>query len=288
MADANIGITEVTAVAEARIASVIQSFLIQESVMLNKVMDYSFLAGPGAKSISLPRSGGFSVSSKSENTAAVRDDSNSYSVDTLNLSTHSYVQWLIEDYAAIQAYPDVLSDMILKATKAVAKSVDDAIFTALVAGASTSAPDHVVQYNDTTNEDLDASDILTIRKLLISQNLNPQECYLAITPSQEKNILGISNFISANVYGSAAPIQNGVIGKIFGLNVVVTNSTALTTAEKTIAWHPSALAYAHMFPARLQTQYDLKELGTRYNVDILYGVKVLDGGKRNVTMEQTT
>lgn len=283
MADANLGITESTAVAEARIASTIQTFLIQESVMLNKVQDFSYLAGPGAKSISIPRSAGFSVATKAENTSAALSDTNSYTTDDLLLSTHSHVSWLWEDFASMAAYPNIIADSVLKASKALAKSVDDAIIAALIAGASTSNPDHVIQYNDTTNEDLDLSDILRIRALLQAQNINPMECFLGISPAQEKNLLGISNFIEAYKWGDSQPIQNGVIGKIFGMQCIVTNG--LTT--KTIAWHPSALAYAAQLAPRLQTQYDLKELGMRYCIDMKYGVKVLDAGKRNVVMEET-
>jgi hypothetical protein len=285
MADANLGITESTAVAEARIANLIQSFLIQESVMLDKVTDVSYLCGPGAKSVSLGRSSGFTVSSKGENVASVKDDSNAYAVDTLDINIHRKVQWLWEDFASMAALPNIVADSIMKASKAVAKDMDDYVIAALIAGASTSSPDHVIQYNDAANEDLDLSDILRIRALLQAQNINPMESYLGISPSQEKNLLGISNFIEAAKWGDSNPIQNGIIGKIYGMKVLVTNG--LSASDKTIAWHPTALALGTQIAPRLQSQYVLSELGTLFSVDTKYGLKVLDSGKRNVTMEQT-
>lgn len=69
MADALMGVTETSANALANVASVAQLYLQQESKLLPTVMDYSALAVPGAASIKLPRSGGFTVGDKSENTA---------------------------------------------------------------------------------------------------------------------------------------------------------------------------------------------------------------------------
>ena len=47
-------------------------------------------------------------------------------------------------------------------------------------------------------------------------------------------------------------------------------------------WHPSAIGYATQIGPRFQSDSDLPNLATRYSLDMLYGVKLLDSGVRNV------
>jgi N4-gp56 family major capsid protein len=284
MADSLMGTTEVSATSKAIVDSLAQKYLVQESKMLPLLSNYSNLVVKGASSIKLPRSGGFSVASKSENTSA---DASviTYAADTINLNRHRYVQFLLEDFASGQASVDVVSDALLKASKDLALDVDTFLISVLIAGASTSAPDHVIQYTDATNEDIELGDILNARKLLIDQNIDPRECVMAIGSGQERNALKISDFIDASKYGSNQPIMNGEIGMVYGLKVVV--HTGLTASNRTIFFHPTAAGYAFAQPARAQNFYDLKELGQRWSLDTIYGAAILDAGKRVVVIEET-
>ena len=92
-------------------------------------------------------------------------------------------------------------------------------------------------------------------------------------------MLKIANFIDASKYGAGEPLASGVIGKVFGINIVVSNDFE---SLKSILWHPSALGFAEQIAPRVQADYDLANLGMRYSIDHLFGVKLLDAGKRNV------
>ena len=212
MADVLMGVTETQAAALAQVSELAQLYLQQESKLLPLVTDYSSLAVKGASSIKLPRSGGFTVGDKGENTA-VDAQSITYVADTISLDQHRVVQFLLEDIADEQAMVNVVQDALLKASKDMAFDVDKKI-KAEFDNASTSAPDHVIQYNDTTNEDIELVDILAMRKLLIDQNIDPRQCYLGLGSAQEKNMLAIDNFIDASKYGSMEPVMNGEIGKV--------------------------------------------------------------------------
>lgn len=284
MADANMGITEVTAASEARIAQLVQSFLIQESYLMGKVTDYSFLAAPGAKSVSLPKSPGFNaVLDKSENTSAVLDDTNAFSVDTILLNKHKYIQWLIEDFADVQAKVNVVQNHLMQAAKQLALQIDKDLIVELKLG-SAAAPDHLIKYIDTVTNVIARGDILAARALVVKQHLNPRECYIAISPDKEAEMLNISDFIDASKFGSSEPIQNGVIGKVYGMPVLVHSELS---ADETLVWHPSACGFASQISPRVKSEYELKELGTRYSIDTLYGMEVLDSGKRNVEISET-
>lgn len=281
MSDVLTGLTESSATAKAMIESLAQKYLIQESKMMGLVLNYSGMAVKGASSIKLPRAGGFTVNDKAENTAASAATS-AFSADTLSLDQHRVVQFLVEDIADLQAGVDVIAEYVLRASKDLALDIDNKIIAQLRI-ASASAPDHEVQFTDTTNEDIELADIVNVRKLLSLQNLDPRECYLGVGPDQEANMLKISDFIDASKYGSNQPIVNGEIGMVYGMRVVVHTSIA----NEAIAWHPTACAFALQQAIRVQRDYDLANLATRYSLDYVGGFKVLDSGKRNVHLQET-
>jgi N4-gp56 family major capsid protein len=281
MADALTGVTETSATAKAMISSLAQKYLIQESKMMPLVTNYSAMAVPGASSIKLPKASGFTVSSKAENTAADATTS-AFSVDTIDLNVHRYVQFLVEDIAGMQASVDVVAEYLLRASKNLALDIDSYIIAQLRLG-SASAPDHEIAFTDATNEDIELEDILKARKLLIDQNIDPRECYIGVGSDQEKNLLKIDNFISAEKYGSNNPILNGEIGMIYGMKVIVHTSLA----NEALFWHPTAVGFALQQGVRVQREYDLANLAQRYSLDYVGGFKVLDGGKRNVHITET-
>ena len=281
MSDVITGATETSAAAKAMVESMAQKYLIQESKMMGLVTNYSSLAVKGANSIKLPKAGGFTVGSKSENTA-VESQTSAFSVDTLSLDQHRVVQFLIEDFADIQTSVAVAQEYILRASKDLALDIDNKIIAQLRL-ASASAPDHLIKFTDATNEDIELADILAARKLLSIQNIDPRECYMLIGPDQEAHMLKLSDFIDASKYGSNSPIVNGEIGSVFGMKVVLHTSVS----QEAIFFHPTACGFAMQSDLRLQKNYDLAQLAHRYSIDYVGGFKVLDAGKRNVQISET-
>lgn len=281
MADQLMGKTETNATAIDVISNVVQSFLIQESKLLPTVTDYSSLAVKGAKSIALPKSGGFTVNDKAENTA-VSAQLITYASDVLDLNKHKVIQALIEDIADWQASIPVVQDALMKAAKAIALQMDLDIIAALKL-ASAATPDHQLKYVDTVNNIMSLADILAQRKLLVDQHIDPRTCFIGIGSEKEAEMLNISNFIDASKYGNNDAILLGEIGKIFGMKVILHTSFE----NNMVAWHPSAIGFAMQKGMRYQNQPDLANLGVRHSLDVLYGVKTLDAGKRQVLTEET-
>lgn len=281
MADALMGVTETSAAAHAAVSKLAQEYLVQQSVLLPTVTDYSALAVKGASSIKVPRAGGFTVNSKAENTSQDAQTI-TFASDTISLDQHRVVQFLLEDIADIQSNVSVVQEAVLRASKDLALDMDNKIIAELRL-ASSSAPDHEIVFNDTSNNDLELVDVLEVRRLLLTQNLNPKECYIGIGPDKEKDMLAISDFIDASKYGSSEPVMMGEIGRVFGMRVIVHTSLA----DEMVAWHPSAVGIAMQQDVRFQTDLDLGNLARRYSLDYIGGFEVLDGGKRNVHVVHT-
>lgn len=275
MADALMGVTETSAAAVDVISNQVQMYLQQSSKILGQVTDYTGLVVPGAKSVEIPRAGGFTVNSKSENTA-VDSQILTYSTDAIALDQHKVIQWLLEDIANEQTVVAVVQNALERAGKDLGREVDQNLINILET-ASASAPDHRIAYAATST--IAEADILDARLLMIAQNIDPSELVLAVNPAQEKVMLGLSNFIDASKYGSAGAISNGEIGRVFGATVIVHNDVE---SLKSLMFHKTAVGFASQFGPRFQQESDLANLATRYSLDHLYGSKLLDTGKRCV------
>jgi N4-gp56 family major capsid protein len=285
MADVLTGITEIDAASLADISSIAQSYLQQASILMPTVTDYSQFAVKGSKSVDLPRSGGFTVLDKAENTS-VDAAISAYSVDTISFNLYKVVQFLVEEIADNQSRVAIIQDYLMKASKDMAAQVDNDIITELKL-ASTATPDHTLVFIDTVTDVMAKGDILAARQLLQAQFINPQECYIGVGPEKESELLNISDFIDASKYGSAEPIQNGEIGKIYGMKTLVHTGFA----DFACFWHPSAVGLAFQRQLTVQRESDLPNLAERWSLDQRYGVEALDigtgGSKRSVFIDST-
>lgn len=281
MADALVGVTETVASARAEISTLVQSYLQQSSILLPTVTDYSFMVSKGSKSVGVPRSGGFTVADKAENTAADAQIV-TYAADTIALVKHKVVQFLIEKIADKQASIALTEDMIMKATKDIGYQIDLDIIVEL-ALASASTPDHQIVFIDTVTDVIAKGDILAARKLLADQKIDTRECFIGVGPEKEAELLGLADFVQAERYGSNMVVMDGEFGKLFGMRVMVHPGFT----DRMITWHPSAVGFAFGSGLEVDSQKDLANLGTRYSADVIYGAEVLDLGVRNVLTDST-
>ena len=275
MADALLGKTEIDAVSQELIlGAMVQSYLIQEAVLFPTVNNY--VAPMGVDKLKIPRAGGFTVGDKAENTA-VDAQIITYATDDLLLDKHKVIQILVEKFALKQSQVSVLSDIAMRAGKGLALQLDADIIAALLL-TSAAAPDHRIAF---AGASIAQVDILEAKRLLKVQNVEARECYLGINPTEEKAMLQIADFVRSDAYGSAQGLQLGVLGQIYGTKVIVHNSF---TAGNAVMWHPSHVACAVQQSVEFDQDKQLEHLATRLSFDTIYGVKVLDSGKRGVLL----
>lgn len=272
---ADMGVTETVAVGQVTVSQSVQMYLQEQAKLMDKVSLYT--AGKGETSIKIGRAGGFTVQDKAEN-SAVTAQVITYAADTLALDQHKVIQVRLEDIANIQARPDIINDILLRMGKDMAYKLDQLIVSKLEA-ASAAAPDHRLAYANAAT--LGAADILAARELLQLQYIPFQECWIGVSPGSENDLLAITNFISADVYGSSAGLVNGEIGRLYGARVVM---SAAFADLKTIVWHPSAVAFGMQREPNFRSMEDLPNLAMLYSVDALYGAVTLDSGKRQVML----
>lgn len=273
---AQIGLTEVSATSMDVVASIVQDTLKQESKLLPLVSDYSAFAIKGAANVKVPRRTQFTAADKAENTALTAQEL-TFAVDTIALSKNKAIYAALEKMADVQATPNVESEIIMEMAKELALQVDKDIF-AQIALASAAAPDHRIAF---VGADVAQTDLLQARYLLNVQNVPMDNRFIGIAPDQEKALLSISDFVRADAYGSAGGLVAGEIGRLYGMTVVMSN---VFTAARAYVWHKSAVGFAQQMTPEYSTDYDLKNTAKEYLLQHLYGVVVLDGGKRQVLL----
>jgi len=275
---ADMGLTEVAAAVQKEISSFVQAELKQKAILLNTVQQ--FPAGPGIDTIKIPRADSFTAADKAENTALTAQVL-TFATDDLALDKHKAVLVKLEDIAQLQAKPDVVREIMMRMGTELALQIDKDIMTQLVL-TSASAPDHRIAYAGSA---IAQADILEARRLLYVQNVPFNECYLAISPTQEKALLGIADFVRADAYGDARGLIRGEIGTLYGCKVIVSNVVA---DAKSVVYHPTHVAFALQQSLNFEKDRDLDNIATKYLASQIYGMKVLDSGNRGVVLGTAT
>lgn len=283
MSDVDMGVTETSATGQDLVAAIVQQQLIAKAQFMFCIRDESARAVKGAKSVSFPRTGNLDPVAKTENTAT-ESQALTFAVDQLSLNQHVQTLARLEDIADVQSIVDVPGEILTRAAAGMAKKFDTAIYAALKAGASASTPDHIINHYGTSGT-ITIAKILEARKLLNREDVPMDDRFMAISPEQEAELLALANFVNADQYGSSVVLVNGELGRVLGFRVIMS-----TTVEDDVSlyWHRSALAFARQIDPKWETQRaDLELLADAYSLSSLYGVKVLDSGKRNVTANAT-
>lgn len=267
MADQITGDTEAAAVKMTLIAAIVQRELQAAAKLMPTFRDVSSFAEAGLDNISFPKATSFTVEKKLSGQKASAQ-ALTYSVDTLPLDQEAVVQWIIEKKQTLQARVNLEIDAAGRAASAHGRTVDIDLIAAIDAGRKTA--------NDVTfSSALTLANINEMRKTLKIENWPETDLTLALHPAQEEDMLNIANFINADQYGSREALLQGEIGRVFGVRVVVSN---LLTEDESFMYHKDSTAIGFQSAPDFDSQKDLENLGMRFSLDQLYGIKVLQSG----------
>ena len=279
---AEIGFTEVSATTQDLVSSIVQETLKEKAKLMPLVSDYSQLAQKGTNTIKVPRRNQFSADDKAENTDLTAQEI-TFSADTIDVSLHKAIYAKLEDFADFKSNVNVQAEIIQEMANEVALQFDRDIIAELRL-ASAAGPDHIVDYVDGAGDTLALADIANARALLNRQSVPMADRYMMVSPEREQDLLNIQNFISAERYASREALIEGFVGRVFGFDVYVHNEL---TALESMFWHKSAVGYGMGLNPSFEQDRDLKSASTEYLLQNLYGVEVLDTGKRQVYINGT-
>ena len=262
------------AVIDKLISNVMTETLIQESVMMAVVTNRSGEVGPEMDRLDMPLVDEMVVQDVSE-TVAVTPQTIVTSAAQLNLDQFKSIPFSLSDKLSVQAKQALVSKVISNGAKSLAHQIDSYILDLMYAGVSASAPDHLRAL--TVGNPL--ADIALARQLLNQQNVAKSDRFLIVGPEFESVLLKTETFISAERYGSVAPIQAAEIGRILGFTVVLSNDDAIIDAGF-VATHRDAAHFARQIQPRLKSEEKVLEHRTDYSLSHLYGAALAANGAK--------
>ena len=279
-------VNEIDAVSLEAISKLTQMYLQEASMLLGTISDYSALVSKGMKSLALPRFAGFVVEDKVAATKLTMQTSPADS-DILLLNKHKGIGVEIEDIAELQSNVDLMKEYALRMSKDLAYKIDQDIADCLD-NASASAPDHRLAFDNGTS--FTKADFTKAKKLLKKQNVPTNDLsnlFLGISPELEEDILNLSDFVDADKYlsGSEQIKLNGVIGRLYGFNVVVSNAFS---DDRALFYHRTHVAYATQQAPKFEIGREIKSLADIAALSSIYGCQYLDNGVRAVEIGSAT
>jgi hypothetical protein len=263
------GNTELTAVKQLAIASLVQKELISAAVLGSNVYDVSGFCKPGASQIGFPKAGSFTVEDRAS-AALATIQSLTFAKDTLNLDKMATVAWVIDPQDLLETPVDVMATYAQRAAKSHGVYVDQQLILGMeAAGVAT-----------TTAGNITDAIILEMRQALIQRKANPRNLRLAISPAQEAILFGINKYTLAQDYGKAV-IPEGVLSMVYGIPVLVTPELG---AQQYFMYDVEGMALGFQ-RAPMMDQRPAPEYGAGALLQILdckFGVKALQIAQQGV------
>lgn len=283
--------TSTAAIIEKIVSSIVQETLIQNSVVIPLVWNFTAQVRPGMDRIDIARFDTPTVETVTEGTDLTEFDS-TIVTDKLTLEINEAIHFAITDRANVQDKVNVIAQVTRDAARSMAAAVDDAIITQLI-DVSTATPDHAVQYAGGGAAFIAQTDILEARRLLNVANVPMSDRFILINPDNEKALLLIPDFVRADQYGRIpSALMNGELGTLYGMPVFMSTSAVLDTGgfSQTIVFHRTHVAYATQITSRFDQDRNIVKLQDEFTLSMLYGTEVLDvtatGGRRGVVLSQ--
>jgi hypothetical protein len=209
-----IGNTDLVATKNDLIISLVQRELISKAVVMPSIYDASIWAVKGSKSIKVPRAGSFTVEDRATTVQAALANV-TYATDPITLDQMSTVSWLVDPQDEVESTVDVQADLAGRAARAHAKNFDTLVIAGLEADSTAT----------TTAGAITKAIFLEMRQLLLTAEADAGQLTFLCGPDSESSLLGISEFVEADKYGSAV-IPSGVLGRLYGVEVRMSTQIA--------------------------------------------------------------
>jgi hypothetical protein len=284
------GITNIAAVSDLAIGEMVQRELKRKGVIVGSTTDYSFLLNKGNNAVGIPRSGSFVTGNKVENTPSGFSQLTPVK-DTINLDIYPHIVVEIEDDVEPESHVAMFSLYQKRMISAFVRRLDSDLYTSItstvadgtgVDEAGNTLPDHTI---DTAGVGISRELILDARQLLDEAEADEARS-LVISPADEAILLNIADFIDASKYGNANPIQNGEIGRIYGIPVLKTN---LAVAGEWSMYTKEHVGHIQGMQRSFETRRSsLTRLATEMSLSSKYGVGGLQLGRLGVFASDLT
>ena len=194
--------------------------VLRANIVLAKIVarDTDFEPGWKGKTLNVPFPGTFAAQKKTEGNPTTVSQASNPSSTGVTLSNHSYVDFLVEDFAQAQTNMDLMSRYMDPAAVALAEQLE----TDLMALVSSFTVD-----GGTPGTDLGAANLRTARKKL-NDGKNPMTDRAVVMGTKDEiAILADSTLANYFAFAKEGAVAEGSIGRLYGNDLYVSQLTPL-------------------------------------------------------------
>lgn len=168
---------------------------------------------------------------------------------------------------------DVIARTLLRIARAITKSVDGVIATAIISSAGNTQAANATWDNAVIADRDPIQDILNAKAEIEIDNYNPNSnSFLLVHPTGYSQLLGNANVRNAGQFYSDSVTRNGVVGRLLGLTVISSNSITDGGAQVVIA--KESMTWKSVIGLTVNTLYD---------PGIKYTIRAFEVGQIQVT-----
>ena len=271
----------------------------QSNLVLANLVKKMSMTGKKGDTIHVPKPTRGSANAKAENTAVTIQNAVESEIQ-ISINKHFEYSRLIEDITEAQALASLRQFYTGDAGYALAKQVDNDLFTLGKSLGNGDGSDwtHSTVYNFSGASGIEAyavdsvasSDVFNdagfraaIQVLDDADVPMDNRCFV-VPPSLRNAIMGVDRYMSSD-FVDGRGVRNGQIGNLYGVDVFVSSNCPIieTAADNSaggdvkaaMLLHKDAMVLAEQQGVRSQTQYKQEFLGTLYTADTLYGTQVM-------------
>lgn len=257
------GLGDIAEVIEKVVSTMTTETLIQESVMMGAMRDFSSMVGPGMDRLDVPLFNELAVQTVDDAGGAMTPQTIDPEVAQLSLDRHRSVPFSIPKRVGLQAKLNLVQEALKNAPRSLAAEIDDASLTEAAAGAATTV---AVAAADALQA------ILDCKEQMDSDNVRKDRRFLVASPGFMADLLDTNAIIRANEYGSTNPVQAGFVTDVYGFRILESSSSSIGS-NGFIALHQEGMIFARQRSVEFEREVKVLEQREDYTLTHLYGIK---------------
>ena len=254
-------------------------------VMTNLGTDYSSLVSGGGDIVHIPSVADVADAATKAPHVPVNYTNQTEDEIQLALTSHKYASAMVEDMGVVQANSDLLSMYADSIGYKLALGFETEVEAAL---ATTTECINIA--GNTVPKTIDAATLAHISKVVMENDIPINECTMVLNPTLYSSLFRIDDFIHISKTNTAN-VQNGLVGSVMGMNVVLSNNITSTNANAAVdsddgalndnnvlggfVLHSSALAYGFSKAPQVSSEYDIDYIAHKLVGDYIGGAKLV-------------
>ena len=254
-------------------------------VMANVGTDYSSLVTAGGDTVNIPSVADVADAATKAPHVPVNYTNATEDSLALALTSHKYASAMVEDMGVVQANSDLLSMYSDSIGYKLALGFEVEVEAAL---ALTTECINIA--GNTVAKTIDALTLAHISKVVMENNCPLSECTMILNPTLYASLFRIDDFIHISKTNTAN-IQNGLVGQVMGMDVVLSNNITSTNHNDAVdsgdnaltngnvlggfVIHNSALAYGFSKAPSVSSEYDIDYIAHKLVGDYIGGAKLV-------------